>query len=106
MMKIEKLSQLIPDPEGLGRDYYILDYEYLHIREKLIYLWGTSECMEELDALLGYSYSPNRPDRQGFPLTVITELHYIQKRHHDRFPFLRSEYSQRLEDPWSVRCRR
>ena len=81
-------------------DSYI-DVHYPHIAKKLCLFWGEPECLQELEKLLNYSYSPERPDRQGFPMQVMTELFIILEKHHEQFPKVKADITNRLSDPWS-----
>ena len=98
-MKIEKLTQLVPE---IG-ETSVIDENYPHIVEKLIFLWDSPECMQYLDELLGYTYTSERPERRGFSLAALNELHLTQQTHHRLFPYVKSDYSQRRSDPWSIK---
>ena len=99
---MQKLYDLVPEiGEKTGMIDSYIDVNYPHIAKKLLLLWGEPECLMELDNLLNYSYSPDRPNRQGFPLQVMTELFIILEKHHKEFPKVKADIIHRIEDPWA-----
>lgn len=89
------LSALVPD---LGSE---IDTTFPHIAEKIIALWGSSECMDYLEELLNYVPTSERPNsRQGFPFAVMTELSVIQNYHIIQYPETECSWKRRKDNPW------
>ena len=92
------LKETIKSEEDL-----ILDIEFPKIAHRLSQLWGSVECLNEIENLLNYSYTKERPLRQGFSFSVILELQNLLVTHTNQFPFMHSEFTRQLNDPWSYR---
>jgi len=103
MQNSNKLFKLIPEiGEERGSADSVIDHQFPHIAEKILWLWGEPECMEYLENLINWSPDESRKDRQGFPFAVIIELNIIRRVHHERYPHLNTTYSARKKDPWNV----
>lgn len=97
------IFEVVPEiGEELGCIDSAIDHHFPHIAEKLLFLWGSSECAEYIISLLDGSYEVGRPSREGFPLWALKELLIIQKIHDERFPFIDSTRTRRKKDPWSI----
>lgn len=77
-----------------------IDLNFPHIAEKILLLWGTTECMDYMEELLNYVPTPERPERQGFPFAVMTELSVIQNYHVTQFPGTECDWKRRKDNPW------
>ena len=94
--------ELLPElGEELGCIDTTIDEQFPHIKEKILFLWGSVECADYLDSLLNYAPDPQRPNsRQGFPFQTVRELNIIQREHDRLFPYSNSVYRQRKDNPW------
>ena len=102
-MEYDKLYDMLPElGESLGSADSIIDEQFPHIAKKLIYLWGSKECMEELEDLINFIPSDDRPTRMGFPFYAIQELVTLQEIHHKQFPNLNTKFSNRSKDVWKI----
>ena len=78
-----------------------IDLNFPHIAEKILLLWGSSECMDYLEELLNYVPTSERPElRQGFPFAVMTELSVIQNHHIAQFPETECNWKRRRDNHW------
>lgn len=84
--------------EQLGSVDSTIDELFPHIAKKILFLWGSPECVQYLDELIHFRPTSDRPTRQGFPLQAILELDIILKAHHKEFP----QYKQ-ADDIWAGR---
>jgi len=100
--KYRKLGDAFPELcEKTGHMVCVLDYEHPRLSEKIIFLWGSEDCMKELEALLGYTHTPERPTRSGFhTFKIIKELNTLLELHQEQFPEIKSEYSERKKNVW------
>lgn len=100
--KYRKLAEALPELcEKTGHIACAIDYEHPRLSEKIIFLWGSEDCMRELEALLGYTHTPERPNRSGFhTFKIIKELNTLLELHQEQFPDIKSEYSERKKNVW------
>lgn len=78
-----------------------IDLNFPHLAERILLLWGSSECVDYLEELLNYVPTSERPTlRQGFPFAVMTELSVIQNYHVAQFAELDSRRKRRKDNPW------
>ena len=84
----------------LGRNSSI-DKEFPRISTEILLLWGSPECLICIENLLGYTHTEQRPMRQGFSMPIINELTELLTEHLRAFPFMHSEYTNLLDDPWN-----
>jgi hypothetical protein len=61
------------------------DLEYPHVSKYLCDFWGSTFFHEYVDQILTHQ----RPQRQGFPLRVVREIHIAIEAHNDQYPFLK-----------------
>ena len=95
----KSLKELVPALEE--KAVCEIDLNFPHISEKILLLWGNTECMDYLEELLNYVPDAQRPHgRQGFPFGVMTELGVIQNYHVSQFPELDSCWKRRNDNPW------
>ena len=69
-----------------------VDIWFPHISKHIVCSWGTAALLPYLDTLF---YSTRKEPRQGFPLSVLTELQTILDLHCELFPHyvpIRSAY--------------
>ena len=78
----------------------LIDKDFPHIAEKIKYLWGTIELLEQLEPMLQWHPTEERPNRAGFPMEVVTEITVILNYHYKKFPFIRTERYNTLNDVW------
>lgn len=99
----QSLFEMLPAiGEQMGSIDSIIDERFPHISKKIIFLWGSTECLQYIENdLLHHSPTPDRPIRQGFPLQVLLELDIIHKEHQRQFPHITSDLIIRKNDPWS-----
>lgn len=97
--RAKTLQELVP---ALGEKAVSeIDLNFPHIAEKILVMWGSSECMDYLEELLNYVPTPERPkSRQGFPFTVMTELSVIHNYHISQFPETECTWKRRKDNPW------
>lgn len=89
------LSELVPD---LGQE---IDKQYPHIAEKILAMWGSTECVDYLENLQNYVLDEQRPNsRQGFTAPVMAELTAIHNYHVTQFSELDSAWKRRRDNPW------
>lgn len=82
-----RLYDLVPEiGKQMGTTESIIDIKYPHISKTLITLWGSPQCLKEIEELLGYTYTENRPSRQGFDLLALKELNIIMEAHMKQYP--------------------
>lgn len=96
------LFELVPEigiERGSGDS--IIDEQFPHIKEKLLLLWGSRECMEYLQSLIEYSVSTDRSGRQGFPFHAVVELNIIRRVHHRDFSHEDTTFAMRQNDIWN-----
>ena len=57
---------------------------YPHIQRNVLKLWGSQKCSSYLASLT--IVSPDRTDRQGFPLEDLETIKNLIEMHDDMFP--------------------
>ena len=100
----DSVFELVPEiGYELGRVDSMLDYEYPHIADKIIKMWGSEELSTYLEDLLDYNYTIERPKRKGFPFYVLNEINVIIKTHNRKFPQYKTAKKIDDEDVWGSR---
>lgn len=61
------------------------DLEYPHVAKYLSDFWGSTFFHEYVNQILTHQ----RPQRQGFPLRIVREIHMAIEAHNDQYPFLK-----------------
>lgn len=99
----DKVFDMLPTlGEQMGSADSIIDEQFPHIAKKILFLWGSQECVDYIEQdLLHFTPTPERPERAGFPLQVLLELDIILNEHIKRFPLYRSSLKDRQNDPWN-----
>jgi hypothetical protein len=59
-----------------------LEEKFPHVFHKMVELWGTPQMRPYLDELI----MSNRPNRQGFPPEVVTEIWAISRVYSMQYP--------------------
>lgn len=77
-----------------------IDLQFPHIKDKILFLWGSLECADYIDSLLNYAPDDYRTTRAGFPFQTVKELNILQQEHDRLFSYSKSIYRQRKDNPW------
>ena len=89
----DKLGELIPDLlTRCDIEKSFIDENYDRLAFRITMLWGSQECLDELQSLAMYDYT-ERGTRSGFPSQVINELTELLHIHMDEFPNIDNEWS-------------
>lgn len=97
----DTLSEMLPElGEHFSYEKSILDREYPHVAKTIVAIWGSSECMNYMEDLIGYTPTEERLSRQGFLFEAVKELNWLILHHQEKFPFLDSRFKRRSQDPW------
>lgn len=79
----------------LGSNESLLDANYPRISKMIKLHWGYKELYLYINKLL---HADRNPNRQGFPLEVIHEIHQLQEIHEKLFPGLETLRNDSLMD--------
>lgn len=78
----------------------VVKERFVRIWDKVNEQWGTQECVDFLDELV---VMEDDKDRQGFDLTVMSELLFMAELHNKNFP----EFAvpKLGDEPWDIDLR-
>ena len=97
-----KLCDLVPEAREDGSETTLIEKQFPHISDHIEHLWSTLDCLNYLEELMHWHPTPERPERQGFPLRVIMELGTIYRAHILAFPDRLTNRGQLEFDNWHI----
>lgn len=85
--------------ELLNQEQSRLDENYSGISSKILFTWGSRECLNVLVDCVSYDFT-SRGTRQGFEFAALNEIQSLLLLHLESYPLIQNEWTKVKQDLW------